>query len=73
MSPVDYLFVSVTMTLFFSFSYTGRYRLQGHYVRALGPIGDVNTETDVVLLEHDVPYEPFSKAVLECVDKDWEY
>lgn len=40
---------------------------QGHYIRALGKIGDVNTETEVVLLEHDVPYEPFSKAVLEYV------
>jgi exosome complex exonuclease DIS3/RRP44 len=40
---------------------------QGHYVRALGKIGDINTETEVVLLEHDVPYEPFSKAVLEYV------
>eukprot|EP00049_Salpingoeca_infusionum_P001523 m.48938 g.48938 ORF g.48938 m.48938 type:complete len:1097 (-) comp11071_c0_seq2:2033-5323(-) len=39
----------------------------GHYVRTLGPIGDVNTETEVALLEHSVPFEPFSKAVLACL------
>jgi exoribonuclease R len=38
--------------------------LQGHYVRTLGPIGDVNTETEVVLLEHAVPFEAFSKGVM---------
>lgn len=34
-------------------------------MKTLGDIGDVSTETEVVLLEHEVPYEPFSKAVLE--------
>ncbi|EDQ90882.1 uncharacterized protein MONBRDRAFT_35038 [Monosiga brevicollis MX1] len=44
----------------------------GHLVRVLGPIGDVNTETEVVLLEHAVPFEPFSKAVLDCLpDATW--
>ncbi|ORY24609.1 RNB-domain-containing protein [Neocallimastix californiae] len=36
----------------------------GHFVRDLGDIGDRNTETEVLLLEHDVPYMPFSQQVL---------
>ncbi|XP_046384891.1 exosome complex exonuclease RRP44 [Ischnura elegans] len=37
---------------------------QGHFVRALGPIGDRETENEVLLLEHDVPHSAFSEAVL---------
>ncbi|KAL0275597.1 UNVERIFIED_CONTAM: hypothetical protein PYX00_003405 [Menopon gallinae] len=40
-----------------------RYPL-GHFVRALGPIGDKDTENEVLLLEHDVPHSKFSEAVL---------
>jgi exosome complex exonuclease DIS3/RRP44 len=40
---------------------------KGHYVRALGEIGDKTTETEVVLLEHDVPYQEFTKAVINCL------
>ncbi|ORX72311.1 RNB-domain-containing protein [Linderina pennispora] len=36
---------------------------QGHFVRALGDAGDKATETEVLLLEHDVPYQPFTKSV----------
>ncbi|KAI8050851.1 hypothetical protein BDF22DRAFT_693710 [Syncephalis plumigaleata] len=36
----------------------------GHFVRALGRAGDKQTETEVLLLEHDVPYQPFSAQVL---------
>lgn len=44
----------------------------GHFVRALGEIGDKDTENEVLLLEHDIPHEPFSKAVLKCLPKsDW--
>lgn len=39
----------------------------GHYVRSLGTIGDRATETEVVLLEHDVTSAPFSAAVHACV------
>ena len=28
----------------------------GHFVRKLGPIGDKETENEVLLLEHDVPH-----------------
>eukprot|EP00808_Paulinella_micropora_P004562 g24295.t1 len=39
----------------------------GHYVRTLGPIGDRDTETQVVLMEHEVPHEPWTPAVLACL------
>lgn len=36
----------------------------GHFVRELGEIGDKDTENEVLLLEHDVPHQSFSQAVL---------
>ena len=36
----------------------------GHFVRELGEIGDKNTENEVLLLEHEVPHQSFSQAVL---------
>lgn len=36
----------------------------GHFVRVLGEIGDKETETEVLLLEHDVPHQTFSASVL---------
>ncbi|KAJ2719723.1 exosome catalytic subunit dis3 [Coemansia sp. Benny D115] len=36
---------------------------QGHFVRALGDAGDKATETQVLLLEHDVPFQPFTTSV----------
>lgn len=47
---------------------TSRYPL-GHFVRALGNIGDKDTENQVLLLEHDVPHHSFSDAVLSCLPK----
>ncbi|KAK6748759.1 hypothetical protein RB195_001407 [Necator americanus] len=46
-----------------------RYPL-GHYVRALGKIGDREIENEVLLLEHDIPHAPFSDAVLECLPQE---
>lgn len=43
-----------------------RYPL-GHFVRALGAVGDKDTENEVLLLEHDVPHSKFSEAVLACL------
>ncbi|KAJ1562981.1 exosome catalytic subunit dis3 [Cladochytrium tenue] len=43
-----------------SWSKTSRYPT-GHFVRNLGDVGDRKTETDVLLLEYDVPFSPFSK------------
>ncbi|KJH49006.1 RNB-like protein [Dictyocaulus viviparus] len=39
----------------------------GHYVRALGKIGDREIENEVLLLENDIPHAPFSDAVLDCL------
>uniref|UniRef100_A0A8C9VKH7 Exosome complex exonuclease RRP44 n=1 Tax=Scleropages formosus TaxID=113540 RepID=A0A8C9VKH7_SCLFO len=41
----------------------------GHFVRSLGSAGDKETETEVLLLEHDVPHQPFSQAVLSFLPK----
>jgi len=44
----------------------------GHYVKTLGPLGDKNTETEVLLIQHDIPYHPFSEKVLVCLpSKNW--
>ena len=39
----------------------------GHYHHTIGPIGDLITETEVLLLEYDVNTAPFSPAVHACV------
>ncbi|XP_028655451.2 exosome complex exonuclease RRP44 [Erpetoichthys calabaricus] len=41
----------------------------GHFVRSLGNVGNKETETEVLLLEHDVPHQPFSQAVLSFLPK----
>ncbi|XP_027700325.1 exosome complex exonuclease RRP44 [Vombatus ursinus] len=41
----------------------------GHFVKNLGAVGDKETETEVLLLEHDVPHQPFSQAVLSFLPK----
>ncbi|MCJ8748038.1 hypothetical protein PDJAM_G00160330 [Pangasius djambal] len=41
----------------------------GHFVRNLGGAGDKETETEVLLLEHDVPHQAFSQAVLSFLPK----
>ena len=38
--------------------------MQGHFVRVLGDVGDKETENEVLLLEHDVPHQPFPQIVL---------
>ncbi|KAJ1971918.1 exosome catalytic subunit dis3 [Dimargaris xerosporica] len=42
----------------------------GHFVKALGSAGDKSTETEVLLMEHDVPYQEFSKQVLADLPKE---
>ncbi|XP_075708446.1 exosome complex exonuclease RRP44 [Rhinoderma darwinii] len=41
----------------------------GHFVKNLGSAGDKETETEVLLLEHDVPHQPFSQTVLSFLPK----
>lgn len=44
----------------------------GHFVRLLGEVGDKATETQVLLLEHDVPFTPFSPQVLSFLPEEGE-
>ncbi|KAI9829730.1 MAG: exosome catalytic subunit dis3 [Phylliscum demangeonii] len=39
----------------------------GHFVRALGALESRAAETEALLLEHDVQYRPFPRAVLDCL------
>jgi exosome complex exonuclease DIS3/RRP44 len=44
----------------------------GHLVRALGPIGEKQVETQVLLLENGIVIRPFSEAALACLPPiDW--
>lgn len=45
---------------------TSRYP-DGHFVRALGATESKEAEQESLLLEHDVPYRPFSRAILDCL------
>lgn len=40
---------------------------EGHFVRALGKAEDKETEQESLLLEFEVPYRPFGKAILGCL------
>eukprot|EP01083_Nonionella_stella_P046938 125689_1 len=42
----------------------------GHYVRTIGTIGDRDTETAVLLHEHDIPTADWSEEVLRCLPDD---
>lgn len=41
----------------------------GHFVRALGAVESKEAEIESLLLEFDVPYRPFPKAILDCLPK----
>lgn len=46
----------------------------GHFVRSLGELETKGAETEALLLEYDVQYRPFPKAVLDCLPPeghDW--
>ena len=36
----------------------------GHFVRSIGPIGNLETETNVILIEHELTNNTLSKALL---------
>lgn len=44
----------------------GRYP-SGHFIRSLGELETKDAETEALLLEFDVQYRPFPKAVLDCL------
>jgi exosome complex exonuclease DIS3/RRP44 len=45
---------------------------EGHFVRALGAIESKEAEQESLLLEHDIPYRPFSQAILDCLPIEGE-
>lgn len=51
---------------------TSRYP-EGHFVRALGAAESKEAEQESLLLEYDVPYRPFSKAVLACLPREGDH
>ncbi|GJJ08443.1 hypothetical protein Clacol_002659 [Clathrus columnatus] len=40
---------------------------EGHFVRALGQVESKEAEQESLLLEYEVPYRPFGKAILDCL------
>lgn len=49
-----------------AWSVTSRYP-EGHFVRALGKVGSKEAEQESLMLEYEVPYRPFGKAILDCL------
>lgn len=43
---------------------------EGHFVRALGKAESKEAEQESLLLEYDVPYRPFGRAILDCLPKE---
>ncbi|KAF2070189.1 hypothetical protein CYY_008494 [Polysphondylium violaceum] len=41
----------------------------GHFVKDLGPLGDKETESQVLLLQFDIAHHPFGAAVMKCLPK----
>ncbi|KAJ9101817.1 hypothetical protein QFC21_003156 [Naganishia friedmannii] len=39
----------------------------GHFVRALGKVESKEAEQESLLLEYEVPYRPFGRAILDCL------
>ncbi|CAD6582390.1 MAG: exosome catalytic subunit dis3 [Tremellales sp. Tagirdzhanova-0007] len=54
-----------------SWSPNSRYP-DGHFVRALGKVESKEAEQESLLLEYEVPYRPFGKAILSCLPGEGE-
>ncbi|GAA5957793.1 hypothetical protein JCM21900_004555 [Sporobolomyces salmonicolor] len=52
-------------------SVTSRYP-EGHFVRVLGEVGSKEGEVESLLEEWEVPYRPFSSAILQCLPEEGE-
>lgn len=50
---------------------TSRYP-EGHFVRVLGSVGSKEGEVESLLEEWEVPYRPFSAAILSCLPEEGE-
>jgi exosome complex exonuclease DIS3/RRP44 len=47
-------------------------RPRGHMIRIIGDLSRIETESEVILLEHDVIIKPFTQAALGCLPpKEW--
>lgn len=44
----------------------------GHFVRALGKVESKEAEQESLLLEYEVPYRPFGRAILDCLPIEGE-
>ncbi|ORY27766.1 hypothetical protein BCR39DRAFT_589039 [Naematelia encephala] len=49
-----------------SWSPNSRYP-DGHFVRSLGKVESKEAEQESLLLEYEVPYRPFGKAIMDCL------
>jgi hypothetical protein len=45
---------------------------EGHFVRALGEVESKQAEQESLLLEYEVPYRPFGRAILKCLPEEGE-
>jgi exosome complex exonuclease DIS3/RRP44 len=45
---------------------------EGHFTRSLGKAESKEVEQESLLLEFDVPYRPFGKAILDCLPQEGE-
>ncbi|KAG8936120.1 exosome catalytic subunit dis3 [Tulasnella sp. 418] len=45
---------------------------EGHFVRALGGVGEEDAERESLLLEYEVPFRPFGRAVRDCLPAEGE-
>lgn len=54
-----------------SWSVNSRYP-DGHFVRSLGKVESKEAEQESLLLEYEVPYRPFGKAILDCLPVEGE-
>ncbi|KAK7207134.1 exosome complex exonuclease exoribonuclease-like protein [Myxozyma melibiosi] len=57
-----------------SWDASSRYPL-GHFIRVLGDIESKEAETEALLLEYNVQYQPFTQSVLDCLPAeghDWK-
>ncbi|WWD22110.1 hypothetical protein CI109_106599 [Kwoniella shandongensis] len=52
-----------------SWSVNSRYP-DGHFVRSLGQVESKEAEQESLLLEYEVPYRPFGKAILGCLPEE---
>jgi exosome complex exonuclease DIS3/RRP44 len=44
----------------------------GHYIRQLeGPVGNMEVESEALLIQHNISYAPFTPQVRSCLPQRW--